>query len=731
MKQVFAIKNAENDFMVSRKILNMFEIILSGILVAAFITRSINYDILPYIFEIISTVIIGYILVTVLEIHKNPYHKLQLSISILITVLAVFAVHASYNSESETKIPLLYLLVVSSISLLGGKRLWILSYILIFFAETGYNFFLQYNSNQSELVVNFLILAKNLIIPGTILLFAGLVPSVIVDKKRIEMDVSKQSTLQREHKIESAPETDFFYEQDQTLVPTKTQMFSVNYISEFKQKHEENIQELLYSVVYFMSRNFKAYSALGFIYNPSNKTFVLNSFQSRSQCIVKGVVIGIGEGIVGRIGTEKRSFMSGDFSFYNSVLQYYTEPQGINSIIAVPIISDKKELLGTLVLDSLDKKAFRDQDKELLKRFSSLAAALITNARMRLYQEQSARMFQIFYQASHKFTTALKYDDVFDVLFEVVQLAVTCTRQIAIVFNDKKKRGLIYKIAGESTDIQEGLEFPINSGLYSFVFQKRKMINIDDFFQYQTKYYRFFPDEPKNAKTRSLIIFPILDDESRCRGLFSIESDKINQFGNDTVQILATLIENASVAFTRAILYSQMERLATTDGLTGLNNHRHFQEILAKEIERGKRYRHSVSLLLMDIDKFKTFNDTYGHPVGDLVLKEIATCIRGAIRVNDIPARYGGEEFTVIIPETDEHGAMVIAERIRSNIEKHVIHSLDKELHVTVSIGCATWPLMVSTQQELIDRADQALYFSKKHGRNRITMFNPDASEKR
>src|SRR5690554_56392 len=626
------------DFMVSRNILSFFEIILSGMLVATFISGSINYDIIPYIFKIISTVIIGYVLVTVLEIHKNPCHKLQVSTSILITVLAVLAVHASNNSESETKIPLLYLLVVSSISLLGGRRHWILSYIVIFFTEIGYNSFLLYNSNQSELVVNFLILAKNSILPGTILLFAGLVPSVIVAKKRIETDVSKQNFPQKEYKIEPAPETDFFYEQDQTLVPTKTQMFSINYISEFKQKHEENIQELLYSVVYFMSRNFKAYSALGFIYNPHNRTFELNSFQSRSQCIAKGVVIGIGEGIVGRIGTEKRSFMSGDFSFYNSVLQYYTEPQGVNSIIAVPIISDKKELLGTLVLDSLDKKAFRDQDKELLKRFSSLAAALITNARMRLYQEQTARMFQIFYQASHKFTTALKYDDVFDVLFEVVQLAVTCTRQIAIVFNDKKKSGLIYKIAGESTDIQEGLEFPINAGLYSFVFQKRKMINIDDFLQYHTKYYRFFPDEPKNAKTRSLVIFPILDDESRCRGLFSIESDKINQFGNDTVQILATLIENASVAFTRAILYSQMERLATTDGLTGLNNHRHFQEILAREIERGKRYKHSVSLLLMDIDHFKTFNDTYGHPVGDLVLKEIATCIRGAIRVNDTPA---------------------------------------------------------------------------------------------
>jgi diguanylate cyclase (GGDEF)-like protein len=188
---------------------------------------------------------------------------------------------------------------------------------------------------------------------------------------------------------------------------------------------------------------------------------------------------------------------------------------------------------------------------------------------------------------------------------------------------------------------------------------------------------------------------------------------------------MATIVENASVAFTRALLYQQMERLATTDGLTELVNHRHFQEILSKEIERSRRYKRPLSLLLMDIDHFKSFNDTYGHPVGDLVLKEISACIRRSIRINDVAARYGGEEFTVIIPETAEQGALVTAERIRTTIENHIIRSLDRELRVTVSIGCATFPSLASSQQELIDNADKALYFSKEHGRNQVNIFNP------
>jgi two-component system, cell cycle response regulator len=157
--------------------------------------------------------------------------------------------------------------------------------------------------------------------------------------------------------------------------------------------------------------------------------------------------------------------------------------------------------------------------------------------------------------------------------------------------------------------------------------------------------------------------------------------------------------------------------------LTGLNNHRHFQEQLAQEMERSKRYRRPLALLLMDIDHFKNFNDTYGHPVGDLVLKEISSCIQRSVRCNDIPARYGGEEFVVIIPETDEKGAQITAERIRSTIEQHTIISLDRQLKVTVSIGCSAFPENAPSQQVLIDTADKALYAAKKDGRNRVMLY--------
>jgi diguanylate cyclase (GGDEF)-like protein len=508
-----------------------------------------------------------------------------------------------------------------------------------------------------------------------------------------------------------------------TSVLIKTSSFTVDTVSELTSADDTGLKDLLSSIVYFMGRNFKAYSGLGFIFDPARQAFLLNSYTTRSSAVIAGATIPAGQGIVGEIATQKHSFMSGDVSMYNKQLLYYQGTEVINSVIAVPIISESKELLGALVIDSKDRNAFNDQHKETLSRFSGLAAALITNARMRLFQERAARQFQIFYEASQRFTTTLKTLEVFDALMAMVSQLTYTTRIMTIVFNPARRTGVIHKIAGFAAELREGLEFPINTGLYSFAFQKRTVVSIPDLRQFQGRYYRFMPEEPANPAICSLVVLPIIDDESRCLGLLSLESDRPGQFGGDIEQILSTLVGNASVAFNRALLYQRMETLATTDGLTGLNNHRTFQEVLSRELDRAKRYNQIVSILLLDIDHFKSFNDTYGHPVGDLVLKEIAASLLGSTRKTDTVARYGGEEFTVIMPMTDQQNGLILAGRIRQAIEAREIVSMERRLRVTVSVGCATFPHHAKTQQELIDNADKAMYYSKEHGRNQVTLF--------
>lgn len=171
------------------------------------------------------------------------------------------------------------------------------------------------------------------------------------------------------------------------------------------------------------------------------------------------------------------------------------------------------------------------------------------------------------------------------------------------------------------------------------------------------------------------------------------------------------------------VLFRDMERfkfLAETDRLTGLFNKGKFNEVLKKEVERAKRYKRPLSLIIFDIDHFKRINDTYGHKVGDEVLKELAKIIKSVIRKADFVARWGGEEFVILAPETDLDGALNLAEKLRQTVEKHQFPTVK---NVTISLGVAQY-IDGETPEEFIIRADMALYKAKENGRNRVEVAN-------
>jgi diguanylate cyclase (GGDEF)-like protein len=166
-----------------------------------------------------------------------------------------------------------------------------------------------------------------------------------------------------------------------------------------------------------------------------------------------------------------------------------------------------------------------------------------------------------------------------------------------------------------------------------------------------------------------------------------------------------------------------METMATTDGLTGLTNHRTFQERFQDLIDRAQRHNGKVALLLCDVDHFKKVNDGYGHPVGDEVLRRVARVLAEVPRKIDIPARYGGEEFAVLLDNVDVTQAKVVAERIRIEISKVVVDTEKGPLSVTESVGVACFPDDGRDRATLIERADLALYHAKHTGRNRVVTW--------
>ncbi|HCP46013.1 MAG TPA: hypothetical protein DIU15_08235, partial [Deltaproteobacteria bacterium] len=193
-------------------------------------------------------------------------------------------------------------------------------------------------------------------------------------------------------------------------------------------------------------------------------------------------------------------------------------------------------------------------------------------------------------------------------------------------------------------------------------------------------------------------------------------------FRDEDEEILGALADQAAVAIARARLYEA----AITDGLTGLYIRRFVMHRLREEVRRTRRYGNQLSVVICDIDHFKSVNDTYGHPAGDAVLVRVADVLRAGLRTEvDVAARYGGEEFLLLLPQTTARAAVVAAERLRKSTEELKVEvGADEPLSVTMSFGIAELDIESGeTPADLIARADAALYASKEAGRNRVTAY--------
>ena len=174
----------------------------------------------------------------------------------------------------------------------------------------------------------------------------------------------------------------------------------------------------------------------------------------------------------------------------------------------------------------------------------------------------------------------------------------------------------------------------------------------------------------------------------------------------------------------------RLKKLSITDGLTELFNHRHVHQLLRDEFERSRRTGESIAVAMMDLDRFKAVNDTYGHPTGDVILYETARIIRDTAREIDMPGRYGGEEFIAILPDTDEEAAGAFAERVRHAVEAHLFRDGETEVRMTVSCGVASFPAEgVDSPEALLKAADEALYQAKNGGRNQVVRASQAASQ--
>lgn len=213
----------------------------------------------------------------------------------------------------------------------------------------------------------------------------------------------------------------------------------------------------------------------------------------------------------------------------------------------------------------------------------------------------------------------------------------------------------------------------------------------------------------------------LLDGE-RLKAVFFAPEESIRALSSEYKLVLQTVSSELAVAAENSRLYRLTKRLSVTDELTGLHNYRYFHQRLDEEFERAQRHERPLSLLMLDIDDFKVFNDHQGHPTGDAALADLGKLLSASVRENDVVARYGGEEFAAILPETDGDGALAVAEKVREAIGSHAFADAggNAALRLTASLGVANYPLHAEDKETLVCRTDEALYQAKRFGRDRV-----------
>ena len=308
----------------------------------------------------------------------------------------------------------------------------------------------------------------------------------------------------------------------------------------------------------------------------------------------------------------------------------------------------------------------------------------------------------------------LELEKVCDLIAEKVFKVINCNGCAIILIDEKGVR--LQSEIGFGKSIRE-VEFSREMPLIKYILSTKNKLFIGNI---ESSYFKY--SIPKGEKTTSMICIPIIVKEE-VKGIIYIDSKKTNAFSSKHEYFLNILAHEISIAIERALNYEQIKKLTVIDELTGIFNRRKFDIDLKDTLNEAIRYVKSLSLLMIDIDYFKNYNDFHGHQMGDMVLKKMGGVFIENKRSTDRVYRYGGEEFSVICSETNKENARIFAERLREVVEHGKFEGEEKikpQGNLTISIGVSNFPFDATRIDYLIKYADVALYKAKAEGRNRV-----------
>jgi len=359
---------------------------------------------------------------------------------------------------------------------------------------------------------------------------------------------------------------------------------------------------------------------------------------------------------------------------------------------------------------------------ESRRSFDEFTAGLKALKELNLSLEGQVHDILDLYEVTRKMSASLEMAEMLGIFREAVnKISKSVITKVILIDESQEKPAAkaTYEVRNPSfgkpasSEVRSGPAGKFEQVLAEAVFERKEMISLKSPIDKSHPLVPYLGDP-----NRSFIALPLLSEKIPIGILTIVGAEE------EHTESFAILAEQLSLELKKINLYEKVQELAITDGLTGLYVRRHFLNRLNEELTRCKKHDFELSLLMIDLDHFKQCNDTHGHLVGDIALKEIAKIMREYVRQVDLVGRYGGEEFVIALPDTDKKSAMHVAERMRMSVEKHKFRAYDETIDMTISIGVSNFPENGDDVVTLIDRADQGLYKAKAEGRNRAVSYN-------
>ena len=435
-----------------------------------------------------------------------------------------------------------------------------------------------------------------------------------------------------------------------------------------------------------------------------------------------------------------KAIEQGEFmSFYEEYfdidpsLSFGDRGQRTLSQMFVPVQSNKRTI-GVLSIQSYKVNAYSKEQLSSMKNLASHCAGALERIWAQEALGEFVERLKVLHQAVNEINASLDGERVCQVVYETVERVMPCNDFVIDGYDSENNEIVpIFAVEYPNRRVYTNRYFA-DHGLAGEIIRTKNPLLFNSIEEIDRSGIRFelygsYEEDP----TRSILAVPMIL-HGAIYGMVSAQSYEPNAYSQDDLYLLEVLASHAAIAIENARLFDSIQKLANTDPLTKILNRRRFFELAEREFEHARLNHESLSIIMLDVDDFKKFNDRYGHKIGDSVLIQIAEVCKNSLRLYDIFGRLGGEEFALALPDTSPGHALEVASRLRKLIEERSFHEelelLDEEiqrvegsLSVTVSVGVTTLDETCRDLDVLMDRADQAMYLSKNQGRNRVQVW--------